>query len=229
MAAREPRLGRSFSGSRRRYADFWRGLTDRKGHFMRLDTLRKRAVVDPESGTRLGTVTDYWIDANAGRVAALIIRPIDADLSERVAADRVARVGRDAVMLSPPRAPGQGTPVTPRRLEWLDRRHIRGLVVYTDTGERLGRINGADVDQRTLAIQNYDLMRPFWRRLFSGRQRIPAGSVAWCGRDVIVVRTDETIKLRPKGQEDGLYAAAFGDLTAPEPPATPGRERANSA
>ena len=145
---------------------------------MRLDTLRKRAVVDPATGSRLGIVTDYWVDASAGRVAALTIRPVDADLSERVAADRVACVGRDAVMLSRSDGPGAGTPATPVRSEWLDRRHIRGMVVYTDTGERLGRINGAEVDQRTLAIQNYDLAPPLWRRWLAGRQHIAAASVA---------------------------------------------------
>ena len=193
---------------------------------MRLDTLRKRAVVDPETGSRLGTVIDYWVDAAAGRVAALIIRPVDADLSQRVAADRVARVGRDAVMLSPSNPLTAGTPIAPLRPDWLDRRHMRGLTVYTDTGERLGRIDGAEVDQRTLTIENYDLARPLLRRWFSGRQHISAASVAWCGRDVLVVRTDETIKLRPMGHEDGLYATV-DELTGTNKSPTASRERVN--
>jgi uncharacterized protein YrrD len=202
-------------------------VTGQKGHSMRLDTLRNRAVVDPETGSRLGTVTDYWVDAGVGRVAALIIRPVDADLCERVAADRVARVGRDAVMLSRASGAGNGTPATPVRSEWLDRRHIRHLTVYTDTGERLGRIDGAEVDQLTLTIQNYDLARPIWRRWLSRRQHIAAASVAWCGRDVLVVRTDEAIKLRPLGHEDGIYAP-LGDVVGPGGTGTPPREHANS-
>src|SRR5690349_81800 len=101
-----------------------RPLMGQKGYSMRLDTLRNRAVVDPETGSLLGTVTNYWVDATAGRVAALKIRPVDADLSERVAADRVARVGRDAVMLSHSGGADAGTPATPIHSEWLDRRHI---------------------------------------------------------------------------------------------------------
>src|SRR5258708_772082 len=194
---------------------------------MRLDTLRKRAVVGPAAGSRLGIGTDYWVDASAARVAALTIRPVDADLSERVAADRVACVGRDAVMLSRSDSPGAGTPATPVRSEWLDRLHIRGMVVYTDTGERLGRSDGAEGDQRTLAIQNYDLARPSWRRWLARRQHIAAASVAWCGRDVLVVRTDDAIKLRPIGHEDGLYVA-FGDLAPTDGAATPARMPVNS-
>jgi sporulation protein YlmC with PRC-barrel domain len=195
---------------------------------MRLDTLRKRAVVDPETGSRLGTVTDYWIDAAAGRVAALIIRPVDADLSERVAAERVARVGRDAVMLSPVNDAGAPTPATPVRPNWLDRRHIRGLTVYTDTGERLGRINGAEIDGKTLTIQKYDLKPPLWRRWFGDNRHIAASAVAWCGRDVLVIRTEDPIKLRPAGHEDRIYAA-FGDLHATDETAPPTNERVNSA
>src|SRR5687768_10813157 len=99
---------------------------------MRLETLRNRAVVDPESGTRLGMVTDYWIDATAGRVAALIIRPVDADLSQRVAAHRVARVGRHAIMLARSNGTATALPAAVAdRSEWLNRQHIRGLTVYT--------------------------------------------------------------------------------------------------
>lgn len=190
---------------------------------MRLDTLRKRVVVDPETGTRLGTVTDYWVDAAAGRVATLIIRPVDAELSQRVAAERVAHVGRDAIILAPSNGLGVGTPL---RTDWLDRRQIRRLIAYTDTGERLGRIDGAEVDH-TLRIQNFNLATPIWRRWLWARQHIAAAAVAWCGRDVLVVRTDEAIKLRPIGKEDGIYAS-LGDLTVTEGTAPPARERVNS-
>jgi hypothetical protein len=96
--------------------------------------------------------------------------------------------------------------------------------VYTDTGKRLGRIDGAEVDH-TLRIQNFDLAPPLWRRFWL-RQRISASSVAWCGRDVLVVRTDEAVKLRPVGKEDGIYAAL--GVTVPDETATPTRERVNS-
>jgi sporulation protein YlmC with PRC-barrel domain len=187
---------------------------------MRLDKLRKRVVVDPETGTRLGTVTDYWVDATAGRVATLIIRPVDADLSQRVAADRVVHVGRDAVILSRSTGPGVGSHARP---DLLDRRHIRALTAYTDTGKRLGRIDGAEVDH-TLRIQNFNLAPPMWRRWLWRRQHIAAASVAWCGRDVLVVRTDEAVKLRPIGNEDGILAA----LTANDGSETAARERVSS-
>jgi hypothetical protein len=41
---------------------------------------------------------------------------------------------------------------------------------------------------------------------------------------VLVVRTEDPVKLRAAGREDGLYAA-FGDLTATEDAAPRARER----
>jgi sporulation protein YlmC with PRC-barrel domain len=192
---------------------------------MRLEALRNRAVVDPETGSRIGTVTDYWIDPGSGRVAVLIIRPVDADLSQRVAAERVARVGRDAIMLS--RSNGTNTAAsasTTARSDWLDRHHISGLAVYTDTGDRLGRIDGAEIDPQTLAIEKYDLAIPVWRRWLSARQQIEASAVAWCGRDVLVVRTDDVVKLRPAGHEDGTYAPV-DEMARNGAPQPPGRNR----
>jgi sporulation protein YlmC with PRC-barrel domain len=126
---------------------------------MRLDDLRNLAVIDPATACLLGTVTGYWVDGAAGRVAALAIRPVDVALAQRVSSDRVARVGRDAVILT--LADGAMAPVVaPVADSWLDRRHISGLVVYTDVGECLGRVAGANIDPETLTIESYDLAVP---------------------------------------------------------------------
>jgi len=167
---------------------------------MRVDRLRNLAVIDPNTAGRVGIVTDYWIDAAAGRVAELAIRPIDVDLSQRVDTCRVARVGRDAVMLAPADCARTGVRPVPDR--WLNRRHLRGLTVYTDAGNRLGRVAGAVIDPTTLAVETYELGIPLWRRWLPGLKRITADRVAWCGRDVLVVRTDDPAKLRPAGHED---------------------------
>jgi uncharacterized protein YrrD len=169
---------------------------------MRLDDLRNLVVIDPDTACLVGAVTGYWIDAAGGRVGAITIRPVDVDLPQRFSSDRVARVGTDAVMLT--RANGAMAPVAaPVSDGWLDRHHMSSLVVYTDVGERLGRVAGAHIDAETLTIESYDLAVPLWRRWLPGRKSVTADCVAWCGRDVLVVRTDEPVKLRPVGREDG--------------------------
>ncbi len=176
---------------------------------MRLDSLRNLAVIDPDTASRLGTVTDYWLDPAAGRVAALQLRPVDIDQTQRVAATRVACVGHDAVMLASSAATNAAALESPAT--WLDQRRLKSLTVYTDTGDELGRINGAHVDPRTLEIQSYELATPFWRAWLPGRRLVTGERVAWCGRDVLVVRTEQPAKLRPVGHEDGKYAAAPDD------------------
>jgi hypothetical protein len=37
------------------------------------------------------------------------------------------------------------------------------------------------------------------------RRHVPGDLIAWCGRDVLVVRTDQPVKLRPVGRQDGNY------------------------
>ena len=169
---------------------------------MRVDRLRNLVVIDPDTACRVGIVTDYWIDAAAGRVAALAIRPVDVDFSQRVDTCRVARVGRDAVMLAPADS-ARTSGARPVPDHWLNRRHLTGLSVYTDTGNRLGRVAGADIDPTTLVVATYELGIPLWRRWLPGLKHIAADRVAWCGREVLVVRTDEPAKLRPAGREDG--------------------------
>jgi sporulation protein YlmC with PRC-barrel domain len=192
---------------------------------MRVDRLRNLAVIDPDTACRVGIVTDYWIDAAAGRVATLAIRPVDVDLSQHVDTCRVAHVGRDAVMLGPvahcPRASG----ARPMLDSWLNRRHLTALSVYTDTGNRLGRVAGVVIDPTSLVVETYELAIPLWRRWLPGLKRIAADRVAWCGQDVLVVRTEEPAKLRAAGREDGFaYEVAANvlvdGLTTPRDSAT---------
>lgn len=180
---------------------------------MDIDSLRHRAVIDPDSASHVGTVIDYWVDPELGRVVALAMRPVDVDQSQRISCARVARVGRHAIMLA--RANGSSIP----RLDsihdnWLDRRHLRGLAVYTDAGERLGTVHGAHINPLTLELQSYDVVGAFWRRWFGGRRCVTGDSVAWCGRDVLVVQTNEPVKLRPVGRENGDYTSELTEHVA---------------
>jgi sporulation protein YlmC with PRC-barrel domain len=95
---------------------------------MRLDRLRNLAVIDPATACQAGVVTDYWVDAASGQVAALVIRPIDVDLPQHVCSRRVAHIGHDAVMLSPAAAVPAGRDEIPDT--WIDRRHLSSLTVH---------------------------------------------------------------------------------------------------
>jgi sporulation protein YlmC with PRC-barrel domain len=169
---------------------------------MRIDSLRHLVVIDPTTACLVGKVTDYWINPTASRVAALLLRPPDVDQPQRVSSSLVARVGRHAVMLAHTRGPSTAL-MEPTPSNWLDRSHLQRLVVYTDTGERLGKVSQADIDPVTLEVNNYELALPFWRRWLPGRRRVEGDHIAWCGRDVLVMRTDEPVKLQPVGRESG--------------------------
>ncbi len=86
---------------------------------MRIDSLRNLAVIDPDTACRTGTVTDYWLDPSAGRLAALELRPVDIDQTQRVSCARVGRIGHDAVMLMR-RGEQAISSLEPIPADWLD-------------------------------------------------------------------------------------------------------------
>ena len=98
-------------------------------------------------------MTDYWLDATAGRVAALVPRPVDVDQAQRVSCARVGHIGHDTVMLK--RASGQANSSLEAIHEnWPDRNHVKPLTVYSDDGDRLDRVAEAHIDPVTLNIQS---------------------------------------------------------------------------
>ena len=83
---------------------------------MRLKELRGLPVIDPTAARKVGTVQDYQVDPVSGRLAALDISGVDGRESaenapgERIPAERIRRVGTNAVMLV---ARGGATPGAP--------------------------------------------------------------------------------------------------------------------
>jgi sporulation protein YlmC with PRC-barrel domain len=105
---------------------------------MRVDRLRNLAVIDPETACRVGIVTDYWIDAAAGRVAALAIRPVEFVLmslrSYGRPAARTALPTRQPLTRSPTAFPRHGIPPA----GWLRSARMYGLSLQSGVLALLG-------------------------------------------------------------------------------------------
>ena len=67
---------------------------------MRLKELRGLPVIDPTAARKIGTVSDYQVDPANGRLAALDLDGSDGRGAERVLAQRIRRVGANAVILN---------------------------------------------------------------------------------------------------------------------------------
>src|SRR5919202_2546230 len=118
---------------------------------MRLKELRGLPVVDPTAARKIGTVTDYQVDPASGQLAALDVAGIEQAQAQRIVAQRIRRIGRNAVVLT---ARGGAIPGAAPAVNqhWLDSAALDGLEVMGDDGTRTGRILDALVNQDSLAI-----------------------------------------------------------------------------
>ena len=136
---------------------------------MRLKMLRGLPVIDPTAARRVGSVTDYQVDPAAGRLAALDVSPVGGGGdNERVLAERIRRVGNNAVILT---ASGGSVSSEPAELNerWLDASSLVGLEIMGDDGTRIGHLLDATFSQDTLANR---------RLCASGRQFLRAPDLA---------------------------------------------------
>jgi uncharacterized protein YrrD len=155
---------------------------------MRLKELRGLPVIDPTAARKVGTVADYQVDPAAGRIAALDINCVESGAGERILAQRIRRVGSNAVILT-----ARGGSLAGGEVEinerWLDTSTALGLEVMGDDGNRIGHVVDATFDQDTLEIQAYLLRAGFLERLFGRRDRIQPAKVHSCSRELMMVST----------------------------------------
>ena len=141
---------------------------------MRLKELRGLPVIDPTAARKIGTVSDYQVDPANGRLAALDLDGSDGRGAERVLAQRIRRVGANAVILT---ARGGTMPAVDSDVNqaWLDSSTLVGLEVMGDDGNLIGRLVDATFDQDSLDVDAYLLGATMWQRLFRRRDRIEIG------------------------------------------------------
>jgi sporulation protein YlmC with PRC-barrel domain len=169
-------------------------------------------VVDPVTARKVGVVTDYRLDAVAGRLAAIEAGDNGgASQGTLIPATSIRRVGRHAVMLT-----GDGVPDLQDEEAWLTSRTLVGLAVLSTDGTALGRLADAELDPDTLSVGEFLLQAPMTERLL-GHQTRPMGlQVTSCSRELLVVVPQAT------------PTPDFEPDSEPEPEATPTSEPATS-
>jgi len=187
---------------------------------MRLKELRGLPVIDPTAARKIGSVSDYQVDPATGRLAALDLDAADGRRAERVLAQRIRRVGANAVILT---ARGGSMPSASSDVNdaWLDCSTLVGLEVMGDDGNLIGRLVDATFDQDSLEIEAYLLRSSVWQRLLGRRTRIEPREVHACSRELMMMNTGRmkempaaddtpTVGLRlPLKDEDRLPAPTF--------------------
>ncbi|HET6316331.1 MAG TPA: PRC-barrel domain-containing protein [Chloroflexota bacterium] len=193
---------------------------------MRLKQLHGLPVIDPTAARKVGTVTDYQVDAATGLIAALDVNPAEhTGSSERILGDRIRRVGRHAVVLT---GTGGSSPNLPADLnqQWLDASSLVGLEVMGDDGDRIGKLADATFDQDSLEIGHYLLRSTsFWEELTGRRSRIQPSEVHSCSRELMIVRSGTLAKEvsdepKPSSDDEALGVPLKVEDRVPAPTST---------
>ena len=156
------------------------------------------ALVTVEEGIRLGTVEGVAIETAANRIAYLSFAGAQGRADGVVPWEAVRFAGGDAVTVETaacvlPAIPGQHQD----RLSAL----VGDRPVMTESGTRLGRITGYDVDETTGSIERYHVATGgFFGRLTHSELTFPPAAIRGFGPDAIVVADEVT---RPKEREGG--------------------------
>ncbi len=175
---------------------------------MKTRELKGMPIVTLQEGERLGHVRNLIVDPAAVQVVALLLDRRSSG-GERlvVATANIHKVGSTAITVEN-RSSMVPLSRIPRFQELVQSRgQMRGKMVITESGARLGKIAELEIDPETFAIQAL-LLKGFMRR---GRQ-IPAGQVRTIGPDAVVVREEAAIP-RP------AVVPRVPPATEPPPPA----------
>src|SRR5207245_4351261 len=154
---------------------------------MRMTELKGRVVVDPTTARKRGVVVDVLVDATTARLAAVDVSAPEADGAERISADWIARIGRDAVMLARTSVPEEGEPPGATE-DCLDYASLVGLEVLDEGGDRVGYLEDAQVDPDSLSVTAYQLTGAAWRRWLRWSSEIGSDEVTSWSRELMLVR-----------------------------------------
>lgn len=167
---------------------------------MRHSQLLNRLVIDRDTTEELGRIDVVWMHPPAHRVMGFVCKP-GFMTKQRYAFNlkQLYRIGPESILVSSGAAETNVKEVA--LLETLI-----GLELWTDAGERLGRIIDCLFDRQTGNITHYLFKSGGWRGFTSGVYQLPPRAVMSFGRRKVLVtaKVSENLKVFQEGLEDRL-------------------------
>ena len=174
-------------------------MTD-SAKIMRHSQLLNRLVLDRDTTEELGRIDVVWMHPPAHRIMGFVCKPGFMS-KQRYAFNlkQLYRIGAESILVSSGAAETNVKEV--RLLETLI-----GLEVWTDEGERLGRIIDCLFDRQTGNITHYLFKSGGWRGFTSGIYQLPPKSVMSFGskRVLVTAQVSEKIEVFQEGLEERI-------------------------
>ena len=142
-------------------------------------------LVTVQEGTRLGTLKGLEFNAADGQVRYLSFDGAETRADGVLPWESVRSVGADAITVESLAAVLAAIPSADREEVTLD---VRDRPVLTESGTRLGKITGYDLDEATGRIERYHVATGgLFGRLTGSEVSFAQGSVRAMGQDAIIV------------------------------------------
>jgi len=187
---------------------------------MRHSQLLNRLVIDRDTTEELGRIEVVWMHPPAHRVMGFVCKPGFMS-KQRYAFNlkQLYRIGAESILVS-----SGAAETNVREVKLLET--LIGLEVWTDAGERLGRILDCLFDRQTGNITHYLFKSGGWRGFTSGIYQLPPDSVMSFGKKRVLVTAivSENLQIFQEGLEERIaqasdrfkesYAQEFDTLTS---------------
>lgn len=170
-----------------------------------------KPVVRFDTGERRWRVRDVLISDDGGRFLGLLVRE-GAWLTPPVLIpmDRIQALGPDAVVVPSKDAFTTGQRIPELKSVLRSRHALVGTRLLTTDGKALGTIADLYFDEKTGAVQGYEVSGGLWADTYTGRSFVPAVRALKLGRDVAFVSPEvvEEIRAQIGGIKGAMQSAA---------------------
>jgi len=154
--------------------------------------LNGKAIVDIQTGEKIGQVDDLLFDPNTLGIGALLFSEggLFNRQSQSLPAINVQVWGKDVLLVN--RSGTGGTlDQMPGKDEFVKLSdQLRGRYVVSTAGERVGQIDDVLIDERGRLV-GYDLSQVFIQGRLAELKRIPVNATSSLGKDVLIVNLDQ--------------------------------------
>ncbi|HMA34687.1 MAG TPA: PRC-barrel domain-containing protein [Chloroflexia bacterium] len=172
----------------------------------RASDLLGKPVITFDTGRRLAHVEDLLVNPDIPQVLALLVDKGAVWVSPRfVALGQIKGIGGNAIVVETA-AVVKEVNRYPELKALLDHRTIRGIRVYSETGDRLGTVSDMFIDDQTGEVLYYEVSGGAIGDMMKGKRTIVPGEVLSMGALVLYVSTATATRLE---QQQGGVTAAF--------------------
>ncbi len=158
-----------------------------------------KPVLHAGSGAVVGAVKDIVFCPGLKRIKAFLLERKGLKAGSRtVPMENVLHLGKDAVVIDsleePASLKGAGQPKEP-----MGSARIKGLKIYTRSGQDLGVVNDILIDEKTGAIEGVEVSDGLFQDLLQGRSILPLFGKVEFGQENILVDKEAADELISNG------------------------------